>query len=84
MNVGQLRKIIVQYPLDCRLVMTVEGKQRLETTIREFLLLLIAEDDRDIYTLCGYESCIFRERMDSRGGEATIPQSQMWLEMDLR
>lgn len=84
MNVGQLRKILVQYPMDCRVVLTVEKQTRLETTIRDLLFRFLAEDDREMMTVFGFPDLIIRERVDSRGGEAIIPQSKMWLEMDLR
>ena len=82
MNNEQLRSILSEYRPSMRLVVTVDRKALLETTVCEIMLKLTMPPPSDWVNFYGRDSCVIRERngVFDHGG----PPFREWLEIDLR
>ena len=83
MNVEQLRIILAEYPMSMRLVVTVEKRPLLETTVVEMTIKLMKEPLETWVAFFGRRDCIIRERVkEPLVGEKA--RREEWLEMDMR
>ena len=83
MNVEQLRIILAEYPMSMRLVVTVEKRPLLETTVVEMTIKLMKEPLETWVAFFGRRDCIIRECVkEPLVGEKA--RREEWLEMDMR
>ena len=81
MIVEQLKRILAEYPMSMRLVMTIEQQRLLETTVVELLTKLIGQSPTALVTYYDRRECIIREHV---GHDAENRPNAGWLEIDLR
>lgn len=84
MNNEQLQSILREYRPSMKLVVMVEKKSVLETSVAEMLIRLIAQPRDASLTFCGRPDCIIRERGEDTDDVPGAAPYREWLEMDMR
>lgn len=85
MNAEQLKAILSEYPPSMKLVVVVEKKRVLVTTVVEMLIKLMGQPQDASLTFCGRNNCIIRERADKTEHQGELVRCVPgWLEMDMR
>lgn len=75
--------VLKQYPPSLKLKVMGDGELRLEMTVAEMMCAMMTLPPYEHAIVFGQSDFILRERMDSSGGDAIVPQSKMWLELDV-
>lgn len=78
-----LRDVLLEYPPSKKLKIFEEGKLRFEMSIAQMASNLMAMPDGQA-EIFGKATFIIRERIDTSGSDAILPEHRMWVELDAR